>query len=236
MARNYPVFNVEKSCEIIVKTVRNSQLNYAVQETPYSLYLTIRKSFAKNSSSSNSNPSFSDILDSEKSVVEEKIVLEKEVEKLKKMLKVSEGTNQILQENYEETLSDSEKCHEQIKNLQNSLLTNEQKVVVKGEPFLKGDRVELEKEFDIAEKNLRDLKKLVKIKDKEIHDLKRDNVNVSENLEEIKNKFATLTAKVNREKKTEEKKQKKRERKDFFDNLKTTANAPALNVINVMKT
>ena len=42
----------------------------------------------------------------------------------------------------------------------------------------------------------------------------------SENLEEFKNKFASLTATVNKEKKEETKKQKKTERTKFMDNLK----------------
>ena len=40
--------NLEESYNLIVNSVRNSNLNYSVQETTYSLYLTVRKSLSKN--------------------------------------------------------------------------------------------------------------------------------------------------------------------------------------------
>ena len=38
----------QTNCETILQTVRSSLLNFSCQATPYSVYLTIRKSFAKN--------------------------------------------------------------------------------------------------------------------------------------------------------------------------------------------
>jgi hypothetical protein len=35
--------NIETSCDQILYSVRSSQLNYSCQETPFSIYLTIRK-------------------------------------------------------------------------------------------------------------------------------------------------------------------------------------------------
>ena len=46
MVTNY--FNksdvVQSSCNTIIESVRTSFLNYSIQETPYSIFLTIRKS------------------------------------------------------------------------------------------------------------------------------------------------------------------------------------------------
>ena len=39
---------VSTSCEVILQSVRSSNLNFTIQETPYSMYLTIRKTFTKN--------------------------------------------------------------------------------------------------------------------------------------------------------------------------------------------
>ena len=50
MLTNYPSSNVQSSCDFILKEVRSSSLNYSVQETPFSLYLTIRKSLVKTKS------------------------------------------------------------------------------------------------------------------------------------------------------------------------------------------
>ena len=40
---------IEKSCDKIISAVRSSCLNFAVQETPFSIYFTIRKSLRKSS-------------------------------------------------------------------------------------------------------------------------------------------------------------------------------------------
>jgi hypothetical protein len=42
------VKNIQESCNSVLTTVRQCNLNYCIQETPYSLLLTIRKSFSKN--------------------------------------------------------------------------------------------------------------------------------------------------------------------------------------------
>ena len=60
MAVNSPVISVKNSCDFIINSVRNSALNFSSQETPYSLYLTIRKSFVK-STIFPSEQKFSDI-------------------------------------------------------------------------------------------------------------------------------------------------------------------------------
>jgi hypothetical protein len=39
--------NIKNSCDHIVNSVRDSLLNYSIQETPFFIYLTIRKSFSK---------------------------------------------------------------------------------------------------------------------------------------------------------------------------------------------
>ena len=39
--------SVQKSCDLVIESVRASSLNYNLQETPYSIYLSIRKSSLK---------------------------------------------------------------------------------------------------------------------------------------------------------------------------------------------
>ena len=39
--------SVQKSSDFILSSVRQSSLNYTLQETPFSLYITVRKSFSK---------------------------------------------------------------------------------------------------------------------------------------------------------------------------------------------
>ena len=44
MSHDFEAMNIEQSCQEIIKCVSKSHLNYAVNLTPYSLYLTIWKS------------------------------------------------------------------------------------------------------------------------------------------------------------------------------------------------
>ena len=45
MARDLLQINI--SCDSVLNTVRTSGLNFSCQETPYSLYLTVRESFTQ---------------------------------------------------------------------------------------------------------------------------------------------------------------------------------------------
>ena len=143
------------------------------------------------------------------------------------MLQASEDSNRILKQTYEETLSDCEESYEKIKILENKVSV-EQENVEKGNRIeaarqlqkkdkiikdLKDGKTKLETELEEAEKNRKVLNKLVKSKDKEIHDIRKENFEVVENLENVKAKFGTLTATVNREKKQEERKLKKKKQK-----------------------
>ena len=40
-------FSPQKLCEMLLENVRASQLNFSIQDTPFSVYLTLRKSFSK---------------------------------------------------------------------------------------------------------------------------------------------------------------------------------------------
>ena len=45
--------DANNTCEFLLKQIKSSNLNFMLQETPYSAYLTIRKSFIKNFNTNN---------------------------------------------------------------------------------------------------------------------------------------------------------------------------------------
>ena len=182
--------NLENSCDQIVKSVRNSCLNFSIQETPYSLYLTIRKSFTKAPQDSSN-----DLKNESENIINQ------EIETLKARLSEAEKRNQRLQSEHEEVVNDSEVCYKKIESLETRVLNDKEEIV------------KLESDLEDVEKNWKDLMKQVKEKDKEIHDLKKENKIISDSLAELQTNFSNLTATVNREKKKEEKRQKKVESK-----------------------
>jgi DNA repair exonuclease SbcCD ATPase subunit len=195
--------NLENSCDQIVKSVRNSCLNFSIQETPYSLYLTIRKSFTKAPQDSSN-----DLKNESENIINQ------EIETLKARLSEAEKRNQRLQSEHEEVVNDSEVCYKKIESLETRVLNDKEEIV------------KLESDLEDVEKNWKDLMKQVKEKDKEIHDLKKENKIISDSLAELKTNFSNLTATVNREKKKEEKRQKKVESKEFLDSLKNESKEP----------
>ena len=94
----------------MTNSVRNSSLNFTIQETPFSIYLTIRKTLNK------SSPTFQQncvkplpIFDADQN--------EAEIVTLKQKLKDVQESNDNLKNDNSEAVDDSEQCRIQIKNL-----------------------------------------------------------------------------------------------------------------------
>ena len=166
LQRNSPIQNstmsaeyLEKSCNMILNSVRNSCLNFSIQETPFSLYLTVRKSLARNKSlqDDESNEQTLDVKNLSETILKE------EIKTLKIKLNEAEDFNLKLQHECEEAVNESEKCNKEMKILETKVVN------------LKDDKIKLEDELEYGEKNWKSLTKQVKEKDKTIHDLKKEN-------------------------------------------------------------
>ena len=108
------VQNVKNSCDKVLTSVRDSSLNFSLQETPFSIYITIRKSFLR---------CRSDSLDKKPSKYKEEQTSGKsqELEDLITKLKSEEKINLALKNNYEEAIEDSAKCYQRIQDLENQV-------------------------------------------------------------------------------------------------------------------
>ena len=104
--------SVQKGCEAIINCVRDSSLNFSLQETPYSMYITLRKSFVK----SRKAPNFLDLKSGLK-INDYK----NELEILRNQLIGAEKKNNSLKNSYEETLIDSEASYKKIEHLESKL-------------------------------------------------------------------------------------------------------------------
>ena len=82
--------SVQKSSDIILSSVRKSSLNYSLQETPFPLYITVRKSFSKLKSDIEGLDEPEDLH-----------VKENEKNNLKVKLKALEEENSLLHQNLE---------------------------------------------------------------------------------------------------------------------------------------
>ena len=110
--------NLEKSCDMILNGVRNSCLNFSIQETLYSLYLTVRKSLAKNKSAQDAESKEHTV--NAKNLSETQ--LKEEIKTLKKKLNEAEESNLRFQHECEEAVNESEECYKKMKMLETKVV------------------------------------------------------------------------------------------------------------------
>ena len=217
MAATSPTLEVKNSLEIVINSVRDSFLNYSMQETPYSLYFTIRKSFSRASQASlESSPQFT------------QHQADSEIKALKTKVTCLEEKNFALTNQYEEALNDCQVSYLKIKDLESSTSDLKEKFLEKCSDVQKKDKIveqmivskdNLARDLEVAEKNWKELNRSIKAKDKELHELNKENLKITEKFEKVQADFKNLTAIVNKDKKSEAKKLRKVERKEFMDDL-----------------
>ena len=129
--------NPQDACEKVMQLVRASQLNFCSKETPYSVFLTLRKSFTKNSSkpptsSHQSVPQSQQVVETSKQQMEVYLTaLQNEVLLMKIENSNLENDKVILTKNYQEELYFSENKILEFKQLESAhrtLSTNFQKL------------------------------------------------------------------------------------------------------------
>ena len=96
---------LENTCDFLVHKIRASGLNFSCQETPYSFYITLRKSFTK---SRLSHPRFA---------ISESSDLKEKFEKLSARNTILENKSKQLQRDFENLLDDNKAAHELAQNL-----------------------------------------------------------------------------------------------------------------------
>ena len=107
MAVKFPLLSVKNSVNHILNSVRESSLNFSTQETPYSLYISIRKSFSKPSEISKA-----DIEDNTGADTHEETIIKNESDDLKNELKSLQSDNFVLKNDFEEAIDE---CAEHLK-------------------------------------------------------------------------------------------------------------------------
>ena len=154
---------------MILNSVRNSCLNISIQETPFSLYLTVRKSLARNQplQDPDNNEQALDVKNLSETLLKE------EIKTLKLKLKEAEDFNLNLKHECEQATNESTKCKKEMKVLETKVLN------------LKDNKDMMEQELEYGEKNWKSLNKTVKEKDQIIHDLKKENKDISDNFAQI---------------------------------------------------
>ena len=187
----------EQACEDVLRNLKVSRLTFSVKETQYSAYITIRKKFTQQGRNLEDMKSFSTCQNFEKLTME----------------------NSMLKLKLVETETEREDLLNENKNLHEAMESLEQKYVERNE--FKDENRALKSDLEVVNKDIQCTKKIVKQKDKEVYDLQKENSRLKEEIQLVQSDYSNLKSKVNREAKQAEKKNKKSEKKEFLNVLKS---------------
>ena len=181
--------NLETTCNFLLHTIRTSGLNFSCQETPFSIYVTLRKSFIQSRFTQTS----------ESKSAHEHLSNESELTKVKDNFEKLFATHKNLEEAYVKTKNDFEdaieECQSNYKIIENLRSLNEEKSVrivnldseIKN---LKDNKKSLEiknenvlKENKSIKKETTELRNEIKSTSKELKSLKKENRDISHDFE-----------------------------------------------------
>ena len=111
--------HIQPSCDSILDSVRSSPLNYSVQETAFSLYVTIRKSTRKNFKMSSSQQNYPCENISQNA---------NELDFLKSRCQLVENRNEALKSQLEEAVVEVEEKQNYIEHLETKLNAEEKEL------------------------------------------------------------------------------------------------------------
>ena len=210
------VNDVQSSCDFLLYSVRNSGLNFTSQETPFSIFLTLRKSFVK---------SFQPQIKSEENKL---FVKNLKAENLKEVNKKLEEALKNLKNDYEDAVADSEAKIKTIEELNNKIDILESKLVKTEATDAKNKAMEAKAKLDktkteeinklnkTLKHEIEELNKQVKTCSRDLKNSEKDKRDLAHNLEK---KICVLETK-NKDL-SEFKVLKEIEEKDFRHKIKT---------------
>ena len=198
----------QNTCENLVNQIKNSKLNFFISETPYSVNICMKKRFIKEFSSNNSFLLQEiDVLssDSEKSnLIEENKVLKLQLEKSQAENVADKKVIEMLEEKMEKAESEVYSHFKETKKVREAL-----EKVTGDETVLKNVINDLNKEATKNKTEINQFSKVIKAKDKEIHNLENKALNLQDTIKNIKEKNKELKKdKTNIEKEVKIMKQK----------------------------
>ena len=200
------------TCEFLLKQLKSTNLNFILQETPYSVYLTIRKSFIKNLNTNNPSQTFN---------VSE--------ETLNKKIADLEAENWLLKSNifgHRSEMTNSEqtiiKLEEKIKTAEIETIKNIQETKKVEKQFHRLEDILVEKEKEImklrtisknlnddvvkTKENLQNVSKSLKVSEKESFKAKNKCDNLESTITKLKAEQCSLQKTIKKFEKSEKKK------------------------------
>ena len=203
-----------ESADLVRKSLEKSNFHFFIKESPHSMWITIRKRFRNNK-----NTSCENILVNAGEALKTHIDHEK-----------TKADYTDLQDRYDELKDKFEALR---KDFENEICEHEIAIKVRDKiesdnsrknaiiEKLKQEKDEIKAELDSTVSESRKISKLLRAKDKEIHDVSKDNEKVKDDFAKVSADLKDIRSKVNKEQKVQNRKAKSKDKKDFLNNLKS---------------
>ena len=201
------------SCELIRQSIVKSGLHFFVNESPHSLWVTVRKKFFDNNFNRSDAVSEEEKLERYKNKI---LMLENQLKDSHEETRKVSSALEIIKGDFEDEINDHKVTIDEIKMLRADNLKKDNAILK-----LKEEKKNVEDYLENSENNLKKSNKIIKLKEKDIYVLKKENCKVKEDFDQLRLELSALKAQVNKEKRDQEKKIKKQEKKDFLNNLRS---------------
>ena len=166
----------------IINCVRSSNLNFAYQETPFSLYLTIRKTNVKNQQANSSQSTPVKSQNDVEALEKENLVLKNTIHELEDKLNTSEDNTKVLEEKVAGAEAEVLKVFDQTKKGKETLAKKDDEIKCL-KNVIKSNNSTIAK----LETNKNELNKTLKQKEKELHDSEKRNQACQDTIKVSKN-------------------------------------------------
>ena len=173
--------NIKNSCAQILKSVRNCNLNYACQETPFSIYLTIRKSWNKQHQTHASGPPVSEPLHDIAKVVSENLSLKYELSEVQSQLETAKDITSEIETKVEAAEAEVYKVHKNTMKWKEALAVKDDEIKLLKTTIKNNNSENLRNNTEI-----KSLKKILKSREQEAHNLENCNLNLKETITNLK--------------------------------------------------
>ena len=178
-----------QSCELLLKYVKNSNLNFSLNESPFSVSLSIRKSFVKDKFGAERSSAFTGISHQDGRLVNENQNLQNEKKSLSALVIHHEREKEV----FEQTIGDlSEKLEKARAELME--IMSEKNTLVKAKKNTEKELDEKTNENENLKMEIKTFSKTVKSKENELKNLNLKHENLSETFNKANNEAVALTA------------------------------------------
>ena len=184
----------------IISSARSSNLNFSYQDTPYSIYLTIRKTQIKNNIQASSfqiNESPEIVLRDKEAFEKENKLLKNTIDELKENLDSSHDSTKILEEKVATAEAEAKKFFEEMKKWKEAATKKDDEIKCMKNVINNNNAAILKVENEKTE-----LKKNIKSKEKEIAEMENSNQALKEQTKEqidVKTDMLNKLAKENKD-------------------------------------